>query len=419
LKEFNYGFLILAIITASVALAAQHVDGSKQSKWTEFNDPYGRYTIEYPSKWKVQNEGVHTYDFTREVPFEVCGTHDGITNQCLLVSEFANAEGFGAREIASNFLNSIETLTGGSQVIEPITCDNILALETCTYAATSGVGLFSQGWFVYSFVDSAKNAYIVAYKTYTDEGRMSPKDLAYMMNSFKILNTLASEGTSHTDTTSVGSNHAEYAYQLPVKILGIYPETGTIEITSKSNSGSAKAFQLKTGVNNGQIINLNLYGSQDPALTHFTTCATVIKDGVILCKVTHTEQEIVDLNFPAPSQIPTKEMSTRESSNITQNAAGNNESFPTDISRNKSDEINGTLLKTQTNDEFNPVIDSSDKILENSTKSTSVSKNQSTDTATQKTISQDVSTNKLDDNESDSLAGLIEGIGKIFGNKSN
>jgi hypothetical protein len=401
LKEFNYGFLILAIITASVALAAQHVDGSKQSKWTEFNDPYGRYTIDYPSKWKVQNEGVHTDDFTREVPFEVCGTHDGITNQCLLVSEFANAEGFGAREIASNFLNSIETLTGGSQVIEPITCDNILAMETCTYAATSGLGLFSQGWFVYSFVDSAKNAYVVAYKTYTDEGRISPKDLAFMMNSFRILETSSSEADTGSVDLGVApsSSTKGYAYQIPLKIFGVDAETGTVEITSTSKSGSAKAIQTME-VSNGQTIKLNLYGIQDYPSTEFTTCVTIIKNGRQLCEVTNTEQEIVNLNFPVPSQSLSNEVSTNESSNITEIAGSTEEPIPVDTSGNKFIETDTSQQTTQINDS-NPITDALDKLFKNTTNSPSMS------------------TVKPTDNESNSLTGLIEGIGKIFGNSTN
>ena len=127
-----------------------------ETKWTDYTDPYGRYTVKYPSKWVIQTEAVRSPRFLGDVPFQVCGTHNGIINQCVLVKGIPNSVGFDAREVATNIQNDLQTYYGPAQVVDPIACGDRNGAKTCQYAVLVGYGLSQSKWEVVSYVDAAQ-----------------------------------------------------------------------------------------------------------------------------------------------------------------------------------------------------------------------------------------------------------------------
>jgi hypothetical protein len=71
---FSLTVVIVALVLVCGLWASAEAGGS--TKWTQYTDPYGRYTIEYPSKWQVEDEPVHS--LTNEIPLQISKFDDGV-----------------------------------------------------------------------------------------------------------------------------------------------------------------------------------------------------------------------------------------------------------------------------------------------------------------------------------------------------
>ncbi|HET7242452.1 MAG TPA: hypothetical protein VFI64_03830, partial [Nitrososphaeraceae archaeon] len=100
--KINIGLvLIMAFIVTSITISNYiNVAEAKGIKLKVYTDPYNRYTINYPAKWSIQSEPVHTEGILQalnEVPL-IFGDNKGST---LSVTELEKSPTLNLREFAS------------------------------------------------------------------------------------------------------------------------------------------------------------------------------------------------------------------------------------------------------------------------------------------------------------------------------
>lgn len=66
--------VIALIIMSGIFITVEAKSGNSSShitSWADYTDPYGRYSIKYPLKWRIQPEPVHSNgNYLLEVPLK-------------------------------------------------------------------------------------------------------------------------------------------------------------------------------------------------------------------------------------------------------------------------------------------------------------------------------------------------------------
>jgi hypothetical protein len=208
--------IVMVLICSVVASAEVNSSSSTHgTKWTDYTDPYARYTIKYPSKWSIQSEPVHsTISYLLEVPLKVSNSH----GSTLMISEIKNEVGLNLREFTSFVRNNDYMAALPKRTVLPITCGVISqpGVDHCEYYQTYTNGFTELGDKVLLFSDSSKRVFHVEFLFSPDEP-LNFQNINYMLGSFKVLGQSNNKET--TETTKVPDYKIPDFYASPT--LGI------------------------------------------------------------------------------------------------------------------------------------------------------------------------------------------------------
>ena len=177
-------FSVIILVLAVGVITSVHAKSSSstQGKWIQYTDPYGRYTIEYPSKWKIENEPVHSV--RNEIPFQVSDFHNGIARRSISVQQIENAGGMNGKEVLSTFQTTLSNYYLSVQPAAPISCIYI-KYDTCMLGLVATTDGQSYTPIVAASIkDPQKGTFILSY---TDPSSSSSIDFNHVITSFKIL----------------------------------------------------------------------------------------------------------------------------------------------------------------------------------------------------------------------------------------
>lgn len=178
-------FSMLALILVSGAISSVHAKsgGSTQGKWTQHTDPYGRYTIEYPSKWGIEADAVHTNEnYLYEVPLKKSSGHGWI----LIVRDMDTTNGLTLKEYASYYLENVNQDIG-SRIMNPVSCGYMSAqpVESCHYGLVTTVGNSAIATLVQLYTGSDKKVFVVTLMV--SESSASKNIVNHILDSFRIV----------------------------------------------------------------------------------------------------------------------------------------------------------------------------------------------------------------------------------------
>lgn len=179
-KPFIISLLLMVLICGFIA----SVQAKSGTKWTDYTDPYGRYTIKHPSKWTIQSEPVHSAaSQLLEVPLKVSNSHAST----LMVNEIKNDVGLSAREFAS-FVQNHDFTSVPKKLISPVSCGVVsqLSVEVCEYYEIYTYGFNEMGHKAILFSDSSNRVFQVDFLFGPDEP-LSADNINYMLGSFRVL----------------------------------------------------------------------------------------------------------------------------------------------------------------------------------------------------------------------------------------
>jgi hypothetical protein len=150
---------------------------AKGIKLKDYIDPYNRYSIQYPAKWSIQSEPVHTEgNYFNEVPF-IVGNSRGSS---ISVLENENPSGLSIREYASYLQNLIPVIT--TRVISPLSCYS----DSCYYFYATSFGFGEVGQML-SYYSGIGNKVFVVSATFTTDEPISEQQFADMEGTFTRL----------------------------------------------------------------------------------------------------------------------------------------------------------------------------------------------------------------------------------------
>jgi hypothetical protein len=182
-----------AILCSSIIVSVE----AKGITFKDYTDPYQRYSIQYPSKWTVQSEPVHTENnYLYEVPFQV-GNNKGSS---ISVYETEKDAGLSLKEYASFIQNNVPVIT--TKVIDPLSC---VSETVCYYfyAATFGFSEVAQMLMYYSGVN---NKVFVVSATFGSNEQMDTQQFYDMENTFSLLQDAAVTKSNNYATITKGGN---------------------------------------------------------------------------------------------------------------------------------------------------------------------------------------------------------------------
>jgi hypothetical protein len=200
--------LTVSIFTSTEVKAASSTHGTK---WTDYTDPYGRYTIKYPSKWSIQSEPVHTGgNYVLEVPFKVRDSHAS----SLTVMGTEKSDSLTLREYTSLYQNTANRLSGLPTKVEiPVSCGYLksdLTVPICEYGQIDTIGFNEIAERVMIF-SAPQNRVFVLTLVYGPYEPLGGNSLNSMFESFRVLGqsgdvtTTTGQGTTYSDWTGENS----------------------------------------------------------------------------------------------------------------------------------------------------------------------------------------------------------------------
>lgn len=174
------------------------INAKSGTKWTDYTDPYGRYTIKYPSKWSIQSEPVHSDSDTGyllEVPFKVRNSHAS----SFTITGTGKSDSLTLREYTALY-QKIANLGQVTNVEIPVSCGYIGSQSTCEYGQIDSIGFNEIAERVMVF-SAPQNRVFVLTLVYGPYEPMRENSMRDMFESFKLL------GQSNSgDVTTTGED---------------------------------------------------------------------------------------------------------------------------------------------------------------------------------------------------------------------
>lgn len=199
LKSIIISLSILVLASAAVVSINAKSGGSQGTKWADYTDPYGRYSIKYPSKWRIQSEPVHSDgNYLLEVPLKVQNSRG---SSFTLVEAEKNTD-LTLRKYTSWYQQSTD-LGLTTRVDVPVSCGYISPAQsvyTCEYGQIDSIGFNEIAQRVWIF-EAPQNKVFVLTLVYGPDEHMGESNISFMLGSFKLLqkNNLVAPTTSSSN----------------------------------------------------------------------------------------------------------------------------------------------------------------------------------------------------------------------------
>lgn len=144
----------------------------------DYIDPYNRYSIQYPAKWQIQIDPVHTEgNYLYETALQI-GDNKGST---LSVLESEKASTLSLREYASTIQNDMPLPT---KVLQPVTC---VGESVCMYFYSVNLGFTGEVGQMTSLYSGSGNKVFSVTATFRADQPIDPDQFSDIENSFNLL----------------------------------------------------------------------------------------------------------------------------------------------------------------------------------------------------------------------------------------
>jgi hypothetical protein len=144
----------------------------------DYIDPYNRYSIQYPAKWQIQIDPVHTEgNYLYETALQI-GDNKGST---LSVLESEKASTLSLREYASIIQNDMPLPT---KVLNPVTC---VGESVCMYFYSANLGFTGEVGQMTSLYSGAGDKVFSVTATFRADQPIDTDQFVDIENSFNLL----------------------------------------------------------------------------------------------------------------------------------------------------------------------------------------------------------------------------------------